>query len=729
MLTRVALAATVIVTNVLGCGAKTGLPTPERPERQSASLVRYQRVGGLDLLFVVDSSRSMADKQRELARRVPQLIKAFTDPDVDPVTGIPRAPHVADLHVAVISSSLGPHGTSSCGGATNPDDRAHLLPRAGEKGEQGYFLKDGSLESASCGATVAASPVRWVYDPRRDKTARFAGAKDSAALQTEVSCIIDSVGESGCGLEETLEAMYRFLVDPAPYLTASVDCPRTTPSGDVCGDNPFVVSGLDAELLAQRKAFLRPDSLLAVIIVSDENDVSTNPAGKNWLPWARTRRSMPRGFGACANVPDDVEPDTDEAHAKVFADLGCKQCEPGDLDINCSTPWPREFSSPTADSDLSNLRGFHQLQRFGRNYLWPVSRYVSGFKAKSVLGSDGRVGPNPIFAGGLRSRELVVVAGIVGVPKHLVAAGDWDKMISTDLTRRDPHMIESIAPRPGLPKYAGDHTIDPISGGERDTFGNDPQYACIGPRVSTEVTHTCEDSDDWTRDPVCAKDGTQPRFRAFPGIRHLRLLRDLGQSGLVASICDDTLAPAIEGITARLQQIVGNQCFLGLTVPPAVGGVVDCVLVETFATDTHEGAVKCESIGPARCTPGSARCRAGASMAPTGPAYAAYGLRVPVAVGDNVELVDAYEDGGNVYAKTSDGARHLVCETAQLVGPTAAGCRGDPSESVAGHGWCVTNDPAVIGEQCLRAGAKELVRFVGEGKPKGGATVGMVCSR
>lgn len=725
MLPRVALAAIVLVTNVIGCGAKTGLPVPERPERQSASVVRYQRVGGLDLLFVVDTSYSMADKQRELARRVPALIKAFTDPDVDPATGTPRAPLVADLHVAVITSSLGAHGTSSCGGADNPDDRAHLMPRPGAKGERGWFLQSGTLQTAACADPVAASPLRWVYDPRRDPSARFVGTKDSAALQTEVSCIIDSVGESGCGFEETLEAMYRFLIDPAPYLDASVSC-RKGVSGDQCGDNEFTVSGIDLELLGQRKAFLRPDSLLAVIIVSDENDASHRPTGRNWLPWAMARRTMPRGFAACANVPDDLEPDTDEAHAKVFADFGCRQCTPGDVDPACSTPWARIADDPAGDPDLTNLRTFHQLQRFGRNYLWPVSRYVRAFTDATVLGSDGRMAPNPIFAGGMRSRELVLVAGIVGVPKFLVEAGDWDKMISPDLAKRDPHMIESIAPRRTLPKYAGDHTIDPISGGERDTFGQDLQYACIGPRVTNEVTRSCEDPDAWQQDPVCARDGTQPRFRAFPGIRHLRLLHELGSSGLVASICDDTLAPAIDGITARLQKIVANQCFLGLTVPPPKNGVVDCALVETFATDTQEGKGRCEDIGPSRCTPGSARCRAGApSMPAMGPVYAAYGLRVPV----GTELVDAYEDHGNVYAKTSDGVRHLVCETAQLAGTSGTGCRTDPSDTVAEHGWCLTTDTKVIGEQCLRAGAKELVRFVGEGKPKGGATVGMVCPK
>ena len=46
------------------------------------------------------------------------------------------------------------------------------------------------------------------------------------------------------------------------------------------------VTGIDSDLLAERAAFLRKDSLLAILMISDENDASLKPAQLNWLPWA-----------------------------------------------------------------------------------------------------------------------------------------------------------------------------------------------------------------------------------------------------------------------------------------------------------------------------------------------------------------------------------------------------------------------------------------------------------
>src|SRR5262249_916263 len=134
--------------------------------------------------------------------------------------------------------------------------------------------------------------------------------------------------------------------------------------------------------------------------------------------------------------------------------------------------------------------------------------------------------PNPLFASG-RSRGNVFVMSIVGVPQGLVQDGsgaprvlsddDWAKIISPDVSLRDPHMIGSIAPRPGVPKYAGDRTIDPVNGGDRDVpDGGDLQYACIGAlTLSTDATFDCVSGADFAGNPICdASSKTQPYFKA-----------------------------------------------------------------------------------------------------------------------------------------------------------------------------------------------------------------------
>jgi hypothetical protein len=219
------------------------------------------------------------------------------------------------------------------------------------------------------------------------------------------------------------------------------------------------------------------------------------------------------------------------------------------------------------DVDGRNLRTFHMVQRFGRDLLWPTQRYVDGFTKAKVPGPDGTSVANPIFAGGKRALDMVVFAGIVGVPRPLVenadgsprvlSNADWETIASVDPSRRDPHMIESIAPRPGLPKFVGDRTIDPVHGGERDVAsGEDLQYACIGARAKVEppswgpVATECGTATG-ASNPICEA-STQTYFKAYPGLRILRTIRALGARGHVASICADSYAPIVAGLADKI---------------------------------------------------------------------------------------------------------------------------------------------------------------------------------
>jgi hypothetical protein len=164
----------------------------------------------------------------------------------------------------------------------------------------------------------------------------------------------------------------------------------------------------------------------------------------------------------------------------------------------------------------------------------------------------------------------VFVMAIVGVPPSLVqdASGapktltdsDWAKIASSDLSLRDPHMIESIAPRTGVPKYAGDRTIDPINGGDRDIAdGGDLQYTCIAPRTTTTPGFECTSPSDLASNPICdvATKG-QPYYKAYPGLRELRVTRDLGARGVVASICSTSLESALVGLVDRMQPALAS---------------------------------------------------------------------------------------------------------------------------------------------------------------------------
>jgi hypothetical protein len=251
----------------------------------------------------------------------------------------------------------------------------------------------------------------------------------------------------------------------------------------------------------------------------------------------------------------------------------------------------------TETEDPINLRCFDQKRRFGVDLLYPVERYVDALTEPVVTLRDGSAAPNPIFAGG-RSPELVLLAGIVGVPWQdiavtptVLASGyrpgdqiDWSLVLGdpdAGTPPSDPLMIKSIAPRTGAspptgaplePPHAGP-LASPINGHERDIPSQDDlQYACIYARTTPvdcagSVVCNCI-APDIPTNPVCqAPDGsysaTASYARALPSSRDLSVLKALGPRGIVASICAQVTAgssapafayePAVDAILRTLR--------------------------------------------------------------------------------------------------------------------------------------------------------------------------------
>jgi hypothetical protein len=723
--------------------------------------IRAKHLDKVDLLLMIDNSQSMGDKQSELGRRIPAFIKALTNPDVDPATGKAAYKTVADLHVGVITSSLGSYGTSACD-PSNPhnDDRGHLLKRPGDTLPATGWRQPadvGEPLSAPCPGGIAdASPLTWTVDASITPGGEYVGAPGSDAMEVATSCVVESAREDGCGYENQLESIYHFLVDPTPWHDAKVDCTFGT-GGDDCGKNTIAVTGLDDELLAQRAAFLRPDSVLAIVMVTDENDASLEPAALNWIPWGYAKGQMQPGWAACGSVPDDFEPDDPTSLAKLRNDYGCASCADDLGDVACSSPWAT--GGPNRDTDDRNLRAFHQVQRFGKSVLWGRQRYVDGFSKGEVPGRDASGAivsmPNPIFAGGLRTPDLVVVTGLLGVPLDLVTDSstgmakrlsetEWAKIISADLSQRDPRMIESIAPRAGRPKYkgGGDLSADPPdaptfgNGGDRDVeSGQDLQYACIAKRSDKAPSFDCVTDLDFNDSPLCTPDKHQPYFKAYPTLRELRVIHDLGVSGLVGSICNHTYAPAVQGILDKVQATLDARCLQqAITIDP--DGRVDCLVEEVFAPDA--GGTTCEALGPGYCTPGAAPCRVpGTRHPPVDPGTAASGLTLAITVvADDGTATNApckaFSDGANVYVGGTPGcgsARRIVCEERQIADD--ASCLNDPSYALTdkdpGSGWCYTQNAAAFDATCAKIGAAAMLRFLGNVAPREGSEVFPIC--
>src|SRR5262249_49184865 len=151
-------------------------------------------------------------------------------------------PPVADLHVGVISSDLGSNRQSALQNCSSPDgDDGLFNPLARGMSEAGH-PPSANPQSASlrtgCGDPSGMPPLLSL-DSMSTDAAQFADQFRCSAI----------LGPGGCGLEQQLESVYRALVTrKAGAPAASADAPNG--------------------------GFLREDALLAIVVLSDEEDGS-----------------------------------------------------------------------------------------------------------------------------------------------------------------------------------------------------------------------------------------------------------------------------------------------------------------------------------------------------------------------------------------------------------------------------------------------------------------------
>lgn len=475
-------------------------------------------VDKLDILFAIDNSLSMGDKQQVLAMAVPQLLRRLTNPDcIDPTPGSVRlavqladpsaacpsglqrefAP-IKDIHIGVVTSALGDFGGDAC-----PEDQATSVAANDHAWLTGTLPRtQGALPAFLSWSKTDADTYTAAIEPKIEQF------RDLVAAATEL----------GCGYEMTLESWYRFLIDPKP----PTDVLNVNQAENQRGP-------IDERILAQRRAFLRPDSLLAVIMLSDENDCSMRDDSYAWYAMKYGGGSrMWRASKICDRNPND--PCCFSCMLSASASEACRQLDP-------SCTFDATDAHLTAAADDMNLRCRSMKQRFGIDLLFPVTRYVNALtklqlcpdqtygdldcdctaaKAKGVACNAGAPLPNPLFqnlepnyvpTGPVRiDASSVFFAGIVGVPWQDLAVDsalsdgvalkyrmgselNWDLFAPKDdaTPPLDPLMVEQSAPRTGAHPITGEALALPtaspmanrINGHEWQTSEKDLQFACI----------------------------------------------------------------------------------------------------------------------------------------------------------------------------------------------------------------------------------------------------------
>ena len=127
-------------------------------------------------------------------------------------------------------------------------------------------------------------------------------------------------------------------------------------------------------------------------------------------------------------------------------------------------------------------------------------------------------------------------------------------------------MRESVAPALGHASAlrhshraatSQDRTENPINGHEQNVPGfDDLQYACTfelpTPRACTpsnDLPCDCNANEQANNRPLCeypngpTADGIQRFAKAYPGLRHLEVLKGIGDNAIVASICPKNVEP------------------------------------------------------------------------------------------------------------------------------------------------------------------------------------------
>jgi len=232
--------------------------------------------GSLDVLLSVDNSNSMTEEQAALADQIPRMARVFATGDLDG-DGVQDVPALHSVRIGTVSSDMGTGGFAvpTCVGSDFGDD--------------GILSQAGRTDQPGCAASY----------PQYAELSSGAPASELDAFVEQVACTAQ-LGTGGCGFEQQLESVIKAVT------------PSTSPVTFHAGTSGHA-DGANA-------GFLRPDALLATIVVTDENDCSasdpnlfdpTAPADLNLRCFSNPEQLHPASryvdaLRASRSDPDDV---------------------------------------------------------------------------------------------------------------------------------------------------------------------------------------------------------------------------------------------------------------------------------------------------------------------------------------------------------------------------------------------------------------------------------------
>lgn len=256
----------------------------------------------VDMIWVVDNSNSMAQEQNNLAINFPVLVDALTNPPDADGDGELDFPPLMDLRIGIVTTDLGVgsnEGVIGCDAGT---------------GEEGNFVTEARATMGPCMGVTSSAPGWLQFD-----------GTDPDGFTEEFACIAQ-LGTDGCGLEQQLEASL------------------------------LAVQGAQGTG-HPNEGFLRSDSLVAIVYVTDEDDCSaSDDAIFAGTPDARER------FGPygrrCAENPDSLHPIS--RYVNAFKALALDRA--GDVIVAAITGVPDDLTENPRDVDFDALLADPRMQ-------------------------------------------------------------------------------------------------------------------------------------------------------------------------------------------------------------------------------------------------------------------------------------------------------------------------------------------------------------------------------
>ena len=207
---------------LLGCMGRELVRIDPKTESYVLEEMQVQEFVGVDVLVIVDNSGSMAAEQSMLRDAFPSLITSILNPPIDPDTGMRVHAPVRDLHIGVVSTDMGVGGY---------DVQTCDEPMIGD---------DGVLQHTPRGASCAPSyPTFLSYQIGETEEPNIDMVN---AMSQDFGCIA-VLGTNGCGFEQQLEAGWKALM-------------------------------VHSQTGGANAGFLRQDTILTIIFVTDEEDCS-----------------------------------------------------------------------------------------------------------------------------------------------------------------------------------------------------------------------------------------------------------------------------------------------------------------------------------------------------------------------------------------------------------------------------------------------------------------------